>query len=203
MVRTASRLPSGQRPSSGLTKDEVTRLQRHRMLSAMAEVVSEQGYATVSVTDVIRRAGVSRATFYEQFANKQDCFLAAFDQAVDLLLGALRPVAAQGRDPQAFPRLLKRYLETLADNEAFALVFLVDIYAAGPPGFERRAASQQRIVDHLAVLFGIHTEEGRFTCEALVAAISSMVTTRVAARDMDGLRALHHPLTALAQTLLA
>ena len=56
----------------------------------MAEAVTERGYANVTVADVIKRAGVSRETFYEQFANKEDCFMAAYDTIVVVLLKALK-----------------------------------------------------------------------------------------------------------------
>jgi AcrR family transcriptional regulator len=70
------RLPRG--PHS-LGAKEVARHQRLRMHGAMVEAVSISGYADTSVKQVIGLAGVSRRSFYEQFANKQECFLATFD----------------------------------------------------------------------------------------------------------------------------
>src|SRR6516164_1797887 len=67
----------------------VREVQRVRMLAAMVQAVAEKGYARVAVTDVVERAGVSRKTFYEQFANKDDCFLAAYDATVDDLLATI------------------------------------------------------------------------------------------------------------------
>ena len=59
------------------------RNQRERMLAAVVEVVGQVGYASMTVSDVISRAGVSRRTFYEHFANKEDVFLAAYDHVVE------------------------------------------------------------------------------------------------------------------------
>ena len=59
------------------------------MLVAMVQAVAETGYALVAVADVIDRAGVSRKTFYEQFANKDECFLAAYDATVEDLLATI------------------------------------------------------------------------------------------------------------------
>src|SRR5438270_860325 len=67
----------------------VRETQRARMLEAMVQAVAEKGYAHVAVADVIERAGVSRKTYYEQFANKEGCFLAAYDAGVDALLHAI------------------------------------------------------------------------------------------------------------------
>ena len=54
-------------------------MQRERLIAAMLKAAAELGYRETNVQDVIDRAGVSRPTFYEHFANKEDCFLAAFD----------------------------------------------------------------------------------------------------------------------------
>ena len=53
----------------------------------MAQVVAEKGYAATTVADVVERAGVSRRTFYEQFADKEACFLAAYDVGLAVVLG--------------------------------------------------------------------------------------------------------------------
>ena len=62
-----------------LAREEVLASQRGRMLAAIAEAVAEKGYAATTVADVVGRAGVSRKTFYEHFADKEECFLAAWD----------------------------------------------------------------------------------------------------------------------------
>ena len=61
----------------------------------MVQAVSEKSYALVVVADVIQRAGVSRKTFYEQLANKEECFLAAYDAGVDQLLAAIDGALAE------------------------------------------------------------------------------------------------------------
>jgi AcrR family transcriptional regulator len=199
---TGGRLAGGRRAQDGLTKQEVAEHQRQRILLAMAEAVAAKGFATVSVGDVIAAAGVSRATFYEQFADKQDCFLAAFDAASERVMAVVRAAVPDAPDPAAFETLLGAYLDALLDAPEFARVFLVDISAAGPDGIARRAAGQQRFAGALARLFGARTAADRFACEALVAAIAGLVTTRVAAGDFDGLRALRRPMSDLANRLL-
>jgi AcrR family transcriptional regulator len=57
-------------------------IQRARLIAAMVEVSSERGVGNVTVAHVVERAGVSRRTFYELFTDREDCFLAAFDEAV-------------------------------------------------------------------------------------------------------------------------
>ena len=202
MATTHTPIPSGRRGDGGLTKDEVSQIQRSRMLFAMAEAVAEQGYPSVSVAEVVSRAGVSRATFYEQFTDKQACFLAAFDTAVGLVVGDLvTPSGADGAEPASFSDLLATYLDSIARHEAFARVFLIDIYAV-PEGSRRRAASQAHFAELIATLFGVTDEHRRFACEAIVAAVSTLVTARLSAGDLDGIRALHDPLVRLTEELL-
>jgi AcrR family transcriptional regulator len=70
------RLPHGPHR---LTHNEVIRNQRTRIHGAMIEAVAQDGYEKTSIKQVLALAGVSRRSFYEQFANKEECFLATFD----------------------------------------------------------------------------------------------------------------------------
>ena len=65
-----------------MARDEVARNQRARMYGGMIEAVSERGYPQTTVAHVIAYAGVSRRAFYEQFQNKEACFLATYDIVV-------------------------------------------------------------------------------------------------------------------------
>ena len=73
------RLPHGP---NGMGRDEVARNQRTRLFGAMIESVSRRGYHATTVAHVIALAGVSRRAFYEQFSNKEECFLATYDIVV-------------------------------------------------------------------------------------------------------------------------
>src|ERR1700694_567157 len=67
----------------GLPRGQVTEIQRSRMLAAAIEAVEEVGYSRMTVAQVIGRARVSRKTFYDVFADREDCFLAAFDETLE------------------------------------------------------------------------------------------------------------------------
>jgi AcrR family transcriptional regulator len=71
-----------RREGNGFGQAQVAQIQRARILAAMFDVATELGAANVSVADVVERSGVSRRTFYETFADREDCFLAAFDDAL-------------------------------------------------------------------------------------------------------------------------
>ena len=62
-----------------LDRREVLLHQRARIQGAMVEAVTRHGYSGANVKHVVALAGVSRRSFYEQFANKEECFLATFD----------------------------------------------------------------------------------------------------------------------------
>jgi TetR/AcrR family transcriptional regulator len=177
------------------------------MLRAVAEAVAEKGYARVTVADVISGAGVSRETFYEHFADKEACFIAALDEGAGALLGILSSVLAHSTAQTPLERLgelLKAYLNTLAAEPAFAKAFLIDAYGAGPRATERRFELQQGFVDLVAELFDAAKPKApnRFACEALVAAMSSMVTTRVGGGRFDELPTLREPFLELARRLI-
>jgi AcrR family transcriptional regulator len=70
------RLPHGPHR---LTRDEVIRNQRTRIHGAMIETIAQDGYEKTSIKKVVALAGLSRRAFYEQFANKEECFLTTFD----------------------------------------------------------------------------------------------------------------------------
>ncbi|MGG7570149.1 TetR/AcrR family transcriptional regulator [Streptomyces sirii] len=186
------------------------------MLTATADAMRDKGYAQTTVAEIIRRAGVSRETFYQQFRSKEDCFIQALDAATERLAGLLEvawqpasgspgttmPVAPE----ETFRRLLRLYLRTLGEQSAFARLFLVEVYAAGPEAMARRMAWQRRFADAIAEIFGAGAgsgaDERRFDCEALVAAAAQLVTARLVADDLTGLLALEDPLVRLAVRLL-
>ncbi|NBE56452.1 TetR family transcriptional regulator [Streptomyces sp. YC537] len=200
-------LPSGRHR---LAREQVVASQRVRMLKAMAEAMQEKGYIGTPVAEIIRRAGVSRETFYQQFRSKQDCFIQALDSAADVLAALMevpersrRSGAGAGEPAVAFRALLHIYLRTLAERPALARLFLVEIYAVGPEAIGRRNAIQARFRDAIADIFDAHSEERLFACEALVAAIAQLVDARLVAEDLDGLRALEEPLVGLAGRMLS
>lgn len=174
----------------------VRETQRMRILAAMVRAVADKGYARVSVADVVQRAGVSRKTFYEQFSNKDDCFLAAYDATVDRLLAAIEAaLAARAPDWVAATRAaVETYLQTLAANPAFARAFLIEVLGAGPRALASRAAVQARFA---AQLREVHRrarqdipaipEVPPHTFAAAVGAVNELVTAHVLERGAETL----------------
>src|SRR3954468_9415515 len=113
---TAAHRPLPRGPH-GLERDVVLASQRARVLGAMGEAVARKTYAGTTVADVVAGAGVSRKTFYEHFRAKEECFLAAFDAGVAMLLQAITD-ARPDQDDHTWLDLMRArvraYLETLA-----------------------------------------------------------------------------------------
>ncbi|MFE9582922.1 TetR/AcrR family transcriptional regulator [Nocardia sp. NPDC006044] len=199
---SARQLPRGRH---GLPREQVVASQRERILIAMAEAMVENGYVGTSVAAILKRAGVSRETFYEQFRSKEACFEAAYERAVQNLLGRIadasedaeHPVAGAEPEPDRMvkmDRIFAAYLQHLVEDPASARLFLVEVYAVGTAALARRAQLQELFVGLIADVLGARTEEQRFACQTLAAAISAMVTGRIAADDSAGLLALRVPL---------
>ena len=145
------RLPRGPHR---LAREEVLASQRARMLEAMAHAVAAKGYAATTVADVVGGAGVSRKTFYEHFQDKEDCFLAAFDVGVGVLVNAVEraTLEATGEWRNHIRAGVRAYLSTLAAVPDFARTFLIEVLAAGPRALERRADVHARFAHVLRTL---------------------------------------------------
>ena len=198
---SAVRLPRGRH---GLSRADVAEQQRARILQAFAEVLAERGYVNTPVAAIIERAGVSRETFYEQFASKQDCFVAALESTVEDLGAMLtNSLAKPGTPIERFDRMLRRYLDALTAQPDTARLFLIETYAAGEEAMRRRLELQAAFVDGLLTIFDRRTARDRAACEALVGATVALVTARFVAGDVAGVRGVRRPLVDLANAWLA
>src|SRR5439155_26280466 len=100
-------------------------VQRRRLFEAAAAVFSRLGYADASAEAISREAGMSKATFYEHFANKEECILALFDEAATEVTRALAnaPVQAATSYEERVRGGIRAFLEILAQypNESQTL----------------------------------------------------------------------------------
>jgi AcrR family transcriptional regulator len=142
---TTRGLPRGR---GKLPRDEVARAHRDRLLRAITAAVAELGYATVRIADVVDRARVSRQSFYEQFPDKETCFLAAHERGIGLILERLAQSAQdiENLDPGAQMRAgIRTYLSLAAAEPEFAHCMLIELPAIGPSGLRARLAAHEQI----------------------------------------------------------
>ena len=105
----------------------------------MMQEIAERGAANVSVAHVVGRSGVSRRTFYEIFEDREDCFLAAFDDALEHVAAV---VVAAYKDPGSWRSRIRAALAALLEcldyDPASGRLLIVESLAAGPRALERR-----------------------------------------------------------------
>lgn len=194
------RLPRG---SHGLDRDVVEASQRTRLLEAIGRAVAERGYAAATIDDVVRRAGVSKATFYEHFSDKQDCFLAAYEAASEELLARVQEAHAGDGDWLERTRAgIAAYLRWLAADPALARVYLVEVAAAGPVALERREALRDRYADLMRARGGPRELPGEIH-HAVVAAVDDLVVRHIREHGAEKLPELEPVLVHLQTALLA
>jgi AcrR family transcriptional regulator len=124
-------------------------VQRERLFQAAATVFARSGYAEASAESISREAGMSKATFYEHFANKEECILSLFDDGARMVLGAMaEATAGAGEDPRERMRAgIRAFLQQLASHGNESQTLLVEIIGAGPRAIERRDAILQTFAE--------------------------------------------------------
>jgi AcrR family transcriptional regulator/DNA-binding MarR family transcriptional regulator len=162
---------------------EMGEIQRARMLAAMVEVCAERGAANVTVAHVVSRAGVSRRTFYAQFADREECFLAAFDRAIERIGARVIP-AFEGQDGwrDGVRAGLAALLGFLDADPGSGRLCIVEALGAGDRALARRAGILEILIDTL--------DQGRtetkhggalppLTAEGMIGAVLSVIHTRL------------------------
>jgi AcrR family transcriptional regulator/DNA-binding MarR family transcriptional regulator len=163
----------------------VAEIQRARMIAALVEVAQERGVGGMTVADIVARSGVSRRTFYELFADRDACFLAAFDMAVEQAAQRVLPAyGASGAWRERIRAGLGALLEFLEDEPGMGALCVVDALGAGPKAIERRAAVMNALID--AVHEGRHEVRGsacptQLTAEGVVGAVLAVLHARLSA----------------------
>jgi AcrR family transcriptional regulator len=134
-----------------LTAVEVETSQRMRLMQAVAEIAGSDGYAAATVARLTARAGVSRATFYSLYADKEACLLAAYDHFVETLFErtAMRTSAIEDWDG-FISAAIDAYLGTLDADPTSARAMVVEMGAAGSAARTRTRAAYRAFAGLLA-----------------------------------------------------
>lgn len=174
---------------------QLAEIQRARLLAAAVRAIEELGYANTTVADITSRARVSRRTFYELFANRDDCLLAVLDELVGQLRVELK--AAELRQLPWCERIrigLWRILVFFDREPQLARLCVVQALRGGPVLLERR----EQVLASLASAI----DEGRgessraamltpLTAEGLVGAACAILHARLQGREQASLTRLH------------
>ncbi len=126
---------------------ERERAQRELLIGAMAKAVATKGYAAVSVTDVLVLSRLSRMTFYKHFEGKEECFLAAFKDISERVIGVVEGALAGEDSATVRARAaLGEVTALFAARPELAYLCLVESRAVGKPGVQRYQGAVERIV---------------------------------------------------------
>jgi AcrR family transcriptional regulator len=174
------RLPRGP---NGMDPEDVARHQRTRLYGAMIESVSQRGYQATTVAHVLALAGVSRRVFYEQFPNKEQCFLATHDILV--VRERKRLIDAWQRERGWANRLhaaCKTLLHDVAEDPKGPRLVLVESLGIGATGRERMqltGVTFERLLATVLRLAPDATELPTLTARAIVGGIRHVAYTRL------------------------
>jgi AcrR family transcriptional regulator len=165
-------------------------------MSSAVELVAKRGYRGTTVEQIVKRAGVARVTFYENFDNREDCLLACFEHGIEEARSRMAAAAlpADGRDwPQLVRAGLAALLDYVASEPALARTCLVETVTAGP----KALAHYGRALESFTFFFSRgreladHGEELPETLEeSIVGGIVFMIHQRLVRGETDQIREL-------------
>jgi AcrR family transcriptional regulator len=152
----------------------------------MLDAVGAEGYAAASVRAVLDRTGVHRQAFFDNFADKLDCYLQAYDSGIERIEALVREAAAGAGDWRLELRAGMAAVLGLLDSEPdLGRALLVEVHAAGPRALAKRDTALRR--------FGAYLDRARLAGdggvsaptiapEAVAAGIHSVLHIRLASR---------------------
>lgn len=153
---------------------------------------ARKGYRAVTVEDIIAHAGVSRRTFYDLFSDKEQCFLVAYELAMDRVLSTID--AAYGAKERPWPERmasgLRALLSLLAAEPSFARLVMVEVLSAGRRALELRDAALRRFevfFEPARAALPVPPAEQQLLASAVVGGLSETLYTRIAAGEATDL----------------
>lgn len=189
-------------------------VQRTRLFAAAASVFATRGYAEATAEGIAREAGMSKATFYEHFANKEECLLALFDAAFAEVMRATRTGAGPRVGGESYEdwmrRGLRAFLETLATHPAETRTLLVVSIGAGDRAAQRRDACLDAFADWLyrdnaesAPAFGAPTFASHDDAFTVIGGIVEVVSRQLRTQQPPDIREVEPTLLRLIFGILA
>ena len=173
------------RPGPGAAREEVERNQRERLFGATVAVTTTKGYAATTVADLVEVAGVSRATFYAYFVDKEECFLATLDEILAAATSVTTSrIRRDGSWEERAQRAVATSIELLVSQPAASRLCLVEAYAAGPAATRRvdaMVAGFQELMTHIYDLPGQEEMPAEMT-RAMVGGLRKLIHTRLRRR---------------------
>ena len=167
----SSLFPKLRPRTPGVDSGDVARHQRSRLIGALVVAVSEKGYEAVTVAELVAMAGVSKTAFYRQFANKEACFLAAFEEIVE---GGVALIEAAFRTGNGYREGMEaayaKFVEIVIEQPETAHLVFVDslsVGAAAVPLRERTASRYEAMIRQSFAAAGLPGEVSPLVVRAI------------------------------------
>jgi len=189
----------GAQAYNGAVREQLGDLQRARIIGATFDVAAQRGAGSVTVAHIVERSGVSRRTFYEQFSDREDCLLAAFERALSIARDDVLPAydAAKGWRERIRAGLIA--LLAFCDREpSVARLLICESAASGPRVAQRRT----EVLGRLTRIVGEGRNEGKaqnispLAAEGTVGGVLAVIQARL-------FEAKHKPLLTLTNELMS
>ncbi|HYJ21129.1 MAG TPA: TetR/AcrR family transcriptional regulator [Solirubrobacterales bacterium] len=172
----------------------VTSSKRQMILDGMLEAVGADGYEHTSVRTVLDRTGVYRQAFYDNFADKDDCYLQAYDAGVERVETLVLTAAAAESNWEGKLRAgLGALLDFLDAEPDIGRALVVEVHAAGPEALAKRTAALARInhfLDQARAVAGNSQSPPPIAGEGIAAGIHAVIHSRLSAGGTDSFRQL-------------
>jgi AcrR family transcriptional regulator len=183
------RLRRPRRPPQGLVAPvPPPRGPRDRILSAVADLVAENGYQATAITEIANRASVSLTTFYELFPGKEEAFLATMERAVQHAIEVVMPVYGAAPDwPHAVAAGLHALLAIFTIDTALGRLGGIGAYEGGLDGMETVDLAIGNAQILLGRGFELHPDTPRIAAEAIGASIYALMSRQVRRRGAEHL----------------
>jgi AcrR family transcriptional regulator len=174
--------------------DLITSPKRQAILDGMLEAVGAEGYEQTSVRTILDRTGVYRQAFYDNFVDKDDCFLQAYGRGVERVEALLIAAATgEGTWTGELRAGLGALLDFLDAEPDVGRALVVEVHAAGPEALARRTAAMARVnafLDRAREAPGETESPPAIAGEGVAAGIHAVIHSRLATGSNDGFRQL-------------
>jgi AcrR family transcriptional regulator len=187
------RLPRGRH---GLSPEFVAQNQRERLIAGLTQALYEVGYQKTTVSLIGQKAAVSKSDFYKHFESKDECFVAAYDIAVERIREqVVAACEAAGEEEWAYRVRdgIAALLDLFSREPALASIALVEGLRAGRGVYDRYQAAVESFVSvlrHRAPQPRQGSEVPEATDEAVVGGIASLLGRRILAGEAEQLSEL-------------
>lgn len=198
-------IPAGRHT---LPPREVAKRQKKRLLRALVTCVSDRGYRSTTITDVVRMAQTSRSAFYEHFADKEHCFLKAYEQVTATFIGASVAAAASAADWRGkLDAGISASFRWAAEHPEASVTCIVQVHSVGARGLEARSRALRkwtRMLEGVAMRArheGMACEHGEVVYSAIVLTAEGYVHDYARRGCVNRVQEKAQPVQALARML--